>query len=105
MARRPLQMTPFSRFLLIMVLVAPLAYLGASWYNGEDGVGKIKQFIREKKEVFQNDGHSSNSATKTDELDQLRQENERLKKELEEKDRQLEEFRKDAAESKKPEQI
>ena len=29
------KMTPFARFLIVMIFVVPLAYFGASWYNGE----------------------------------------------------------------------
>ena len=28
-----------------MIFVVPLAYIGASWYNGEDGVANIKEFL------------------------------------------------------------
>jgi hypothetical protein len=42
MARRKTKLTPFARFFIFLLIAAPLAYLGASYYNGEDGVGKIK---------------------------------------------------------------
>lgn len=45
MARRSLRLTSFTRFLLIMVMVAPLAYMGAAYYNGEDGWSKLKQLV------------------------------------------------------------
>lgn len=45
MARRSLRLTPFTRFLLIMIIVAPLAYMGAAYYNGEDGWAKLKQLL------------------------------------------------------------
>ena len=35
------KMTPFARLLLVIVIVAPLAYLGASYYNGEDPLKNI----------------------------------------------------------------
>lgn len=44
MARR-LKTTPFARFLLVMIILAPLAYIGASYYNGEDGIQNFKNLI------------------------------------------------------------
>lgn len=41
MARR-LKTTPFARFLIAMLFIVPLAYLGASYYNGEDPIALIK---------------------------------------------------------------
>lgn len=45
MARRSLRLTPFTRFLLIMLIVAPLAFMGAAYYNGEDGWAKLKELV------------------------------------------------------------
>lgn len=44
MARR-LRLTPFARFILVMVIVAPLAYIAASYYNGKDGIQEFKKLI------------------------------------------------------------
>lgn len=35
------KMTPFARLLLVIIIVAPLAYLGSSYYNGEDPLKNI----------------------------------------------------------------
>jgi len=35
------KMTPFARLLLVILIVAPIAYLGASYYNGEDPLKNI----------------------------------------------------------------
>jgi cell division protein FtsB len=45
MARTKLRVTGFTRFILVMIIVVPLAYLGASYYNGEDGIGNIKRWL------------------------------------------------------------
>ncbi|MBK6480444.1 MAG: hypothetical protein IPF93_19900 [Saprospiraceae bacterium] len=37
------------RFVLFIVILAPLAYLGASYYNGQDGVQNIKNFFSKAK--------------------------------------------------------
>lgn len=44
MARR-LQITGFARFLIVMVILAPAAYIGASYYNGQDGIQNFKNLI------------------------------------------------------------
>ncbi len=40
-----LKITPFARFFMIMIILAPLAYIGASYYNGEDGIENFKNLI------------------------------------------------------------
>ena len=45
MANRPFRVTGFTRFFLVMLLVAPLAYIGANYYNGQDGVEKFKRLL------------------------------------------------------------
>jgi len=44
MARKA-RLTVFSRFIIMMLVVGPLAFLGASYYNGEDGVATIKDLF------------------------------------------------------------
>ncbi|TXF88071.1 hypothetical protein FUA23_16450 [Neolewinella aurantiaca] len=39
------RMTPFSRLLLFLLVFLPLAYFGASYYNGEDPVANIKNAL------------------------------------------------------------
>lgn len=45
MPKRTARLTPFARFLIVMIIVAPLAYMGAAWYNGEDGWQKLKELV------------------------------------------------------------
>ena len=42
---KKLKLTAFSRFIFVLVLIVPLAYIGASYYNGEDGIQNIKELI------------------------------------------------------------
>jgi len=49
MARKA-RLTVFSRFIIMMLIVGPLAFLGASYYNGEDGVETIKNIFNQRKE-------------------------------------------------------
>lgn len=39
------KVTPFARLLFFLVLFAPIAYLGASYYQGEDGIKNIKEAL------------------------------------------------------------
>lgn len=43
--RKKYKMTGFSRLLIFMIFFAPAAYLGASYYNGEDGIEKVKSLL------------------------------------------------------------
>lgn len=50
MARRKARMTAFSRLMLFMVFIGPLAYIGASYYNGQDGIKNITTTIQKGKD-------------------------------------------------------
>lgn len=58
MARRRLKLTPFARFFIFLIIAAPLAYLGASYYNGEDGWenvrGTFRKLTGEQEETVEN---------------------------------------------------
>lgn len=45
MAKRRLKLTGFARFLIVMLFLVPLAYLGAAYYNGQDGIQNIKDLL------------------------------------------------------------
>ncbi len=45
MARRNFKVTGFARFFLFLIIAAPLTFLGASYYNGEDGIENIKELL------------------------------------------------------------
>jgi len=40
-----IRLTGFARFLFVMVILVPAAYIGASYYNGEDGIHNIKKLL------------------------------------------------------------
>ncbi len=68
MTRKKIKLTGFARFFLVMIVLAPLAFIGASFYNGEDGIENIKNLFKgkfkfEKKEVV----HEEKNAEKTEE--------------------------------------
>lgn len=55
MATRRLKLTGFARFFIVMLFLVPVAYLGAAYYNGQDGIQNIKDLLGiDKKEVRTN---------------------------------------------------
>jgi len=48
MAKSKFKMTGFARFFIVMLILAPLAYIGASYANGEDGVENFKNLFKGK---------------------------------------------------------
>ncbi|MFK8102433.1 MAG: hypothetical protein AB8G15_07910 [Saprospiraceae bacterium] len=48
MATKKLQLTAFARFFILMIVVAPLAYMGASYYNNQDGLQNLKDLFSGK---------------------------------------------------------
>ncbi len=45
MAKRKYKLTGFARFFIVLMFLAPIAYLAASYLNGEDGVENIRQLF------------------------------------------------------------
>lgn len=73
------KITGFSRLIIFMIFFAPLAYIGASYYNGEDGIANIKALFE------QNEGGSVQSQidSKNLEIKKLNAKIESLKKDVE----------------------
>jgi hypothetical protein len=121
--RPPIRTTGFTRFFIVMLFVAPLAYIGASYYNGEDGIQNIKKLLRLDKattaastptevpakeaETVRVNEAPSNQALQAENLrikeelefkkkriDELYRENEELKRKLESAEKVLEESKK-----------
>ena len=82
-----------------MIIVGPLAYIGASYYNGEDGIEKIKSLFKRgettesaegKKENTGGGGLFGGSSNLSRQIEELRAENEDLKERLSEQEQELE---------------
>jgi cell division protein FtsB len=43
--QRKHKMTGCARLFLVLLIIAPLAYLGAAYYNGQDGIQSIKNLL------------------------------------------------------------
>ena len=80
------RLTGFTRFLLFMIFVVPIAYVGASYYNGEDGLQNIKELLNfgQKTEAVQAETPQSNTNT----LD-CQTEIDKLQKRLERRERYI----------------
>ncbi|RMF24085.1 MAG: hypothetical protein D6765_12190 [Bacteroidetes bacterium] len=82
MPPKKFRLTGFARFLIFLLIATPLAYMGASYYNGEDGWANLKKLL----------GIESSAATPSDTDEavfdpsasdrDVRLENERLKSEI-----------------------
>lgn len=95
---RSLKMTSFARFFIIMIILAPLAYIGASYYRGEDGLQNIKNLFGGNQQQTA-PSRKNNSAKDQSTYDMKQEVNElrlrvealeRLNKDLTEKVRRLE---------------
>lgn len=118
MATRRLKLTGFARFFIVMLFLVPLAYLGAAYYNGQDGIQNIKNLLRidskkpatEQVEVNRNpktvvtDDTATNNTSRGGSLDsrrldqlelrmnQLERENARLKEQIRQQELKIKEL-------------
>ena len=109
MARKKFKMTGFARFFLVMLILAPAAYIGASYYNGEDGIENFKNLFSgifttentssettkpmDKVPANSNDNSSASDDTKDQKIKELEERNEVLKEALEQKTKELEDLK------------
>ena len=104
-------MTVFSRFLIVMLILGPLAYMGASYYNGEDGIANLKKLLGLQQDAAAAPQETAtslpdttlppvNSPDTTPEILRLEQENLGLKRQLLEKEAEILELKKEIADLK-----
>lgn len=97
--------TGFARFFLIMIIVAPLAYIGASYYNGEDGIEKIKSLFKQGETTESAEGTNDDtpgggglfggSSNLSRQIEELRAENEELRERLSEQEGEIQELKRE----------
>ncbi|MCB0631936.1 MAG: hypothetical protein R2824_03590 [Saprospiraceae bacterium] len=81
MARR-LKSTPFARFLVAMLFIVPLAYLGAAYYNGQDPIKLIKDKLGiEENHIVREEADDHTTVSGDDSYD-LRQKIEQLEERI-----------------------
>jgi len=103
------KLTGFARFFFAMVIIIPLAYFGASYYNGEDGLANLKKLVGidlaeesndEETTSFKKDSKTQKSDSIKGEtaeinrlqnrVNELEKENEKLKQLLKNREREIE---------------
>jgi hypothetical protein len=94
---RPYKTTGCFRFFLFLIILAPLAYIGASYYHGQDGIGNLVNLFKKGLAVFSSNDSKKSSETTTSlpvespgatEGEKIKQSD--LENSLEIKDRQIE---------------
>jgi prefoldin subunit 5 len=45
------KITGFTRLLIFLILLTPIAYIGANYYQGEDGIEKIKILLGRTQDI------------------------------------------------------
>jgi len=78
------KMTGCARFFIALLIIAPLAYLGAAYYNGENGIENIKNLLGINK---QEEAPSDEETYKETSID--------LRKTISEKDARIRELEKE----------
>jgi cell division protein FtsB len=78
MSKKNLSLTPFARLFLVLLIAGPLSYLGASYYNGEDGIQNIKDMVGIGQE-----SESKQTTTDSESSYLLEAENKELRKKIE----------------------
>jgi len=94
--------TGCARFFVVLLILAPLAYLGASWYLGQDGVGNIKKLlgIGQENSTSDDEVYQPTSADfekqlsgKDKEIDALKKENADLKSRIDDLEAEVEQLK------------
>lgn len=84
--KRKHKMTGCARFFIALLIIAPLAYVGASYYNGQNPIENIKNFFGSREDRQQEDRprdtRDSEIKKLKDENDALRKENDQLRKQV-----------------------
>lgn len=76
--RRKYKLTGCARLFLVIIVLAPLAYLGASYINGEDGIENFKNLIGIGSEEAGEDQQQTYTDTSADLRQQLQDARDRI---------------------------
>jgi cell division protein FtsB len=90
--KRKYKMTGCARFFIVLIILAPLAYLGAAYYNGENGIENIKNLLGINKETSSSstsDTYQNTSKDLQKRVDELETENRKLRREVKEKEAEI----------------
>lgn len=90
--KRKHKMTGCARLFLVIIILAPLAYLGASYATGENGIENIKNLLGigvDKPNQSSSDTYQDTAKDLERQIKALERENRQLKDELEEKEDEI----------------
>jgi cell division protein FtsB len=90
--KRKYKMTGCARFFIVLIILAPLAYLGASYYNGENGIENIKNFLgigKSSTDSARSDTYQNTSDDLQKRVKELEKENRQLRREVTEKEAEI----------------
>ena len=93
MGNKKYKSTPFARLFIVLLFATPLAYIGASYYNGEDGIENIKNLFGINQEKTTEIVPSDTNRNLEEENDVLMEQNKALKKENKALKKELEELK------------
>lgn len=85
------KLTPFARLFLVIIVIVPLAYGGASYMKGEDPIANVKEMIGGTSNSASSSSSSSSRSTynSQDEIKDLKRENKELRQQVQELKDQL----------------
>lgn len=94
MARKKSKLTPFARLFIFLIFLAPLAYVGASYYKGQDGIQNIKNLVGLGDKGDQREGGflKGNNDDENEELLDAYKQIEDLKRKLRDKEKTIEDL-------------
>lgn len=95
--KRKYKMTGCARFFIVLLFLAPLAYLGAAYYNGENGIENIKKFLnigQSDTNKTQMSGDQMSIDKLQEQMKKLEEENRKLRREVTEKEAEIKALKK-----------
>ena len=94
MSRKRKSLTPFARLLIFLMFLTPIAYIGASYYKGQDGIQNVKNLVGlGEKTDKQDKGYMRGDEKDNEEVLDAYKQIEDLKRRLRDKDNTIKDLR------------
>lgn len=87
--RKKYKLTGFARFFIFMLFFAPMSYIGVTYYQGENGLEKVKDFFNSFKTEHAEVSPETPSMSSDEIINMQAQEIELLKQKIEELETRL----------------
>lgn len=88
------KVTPFARLFLFLIIFAPLAYIGAAYIKGEDGLEAVKNLFKGEENTTISAEDKQVNEEKTMQLEQLKEELEKKEQRIKDLEAENEELKK-----------